>query len=159
MNPEIAIRRMAANDLDRVLALSQELPSAPVWPRSAWLNAIDPNSTPRRIALVAEDRQSGSIRGFAVASLLPPHAELESIAVAPDCQRLGVGRKLLQELAIELQAAGACELVLEVRSSNQPALAFYRSLGFAQTGSRPAYYADPIEDAALMRLPLPSDPR
>jgi ribosomal protein S18 acetylase RimI-like enzyme len=92
--------------------------------------------------------------GFAVASLLPPQAELETIAVAAEAQRCGVARQLFAKLAEELRKAQAMELLLEVRASNYPVIAFYRALGFAQTGSRPRYYADPIEDAVLMRLPL-----
>ncbi len=145
---------MGASDLDRVLAIAEHLPQAPHWPHSAYLNAINPESTPRRIALVAADSQSGSVLGFAVASLLPPQAELELIAVAPESQRLGLGQSLFQALAAELKAAGVGELALEVRASNQPALAFYHSLGFARTGLRPGYYADPIEDAVLMSLAL-----
>jgi ribosomal-protein-alanine N-acetyltransferase len=155
---DIEIRRMAPADLAQVQALAESLPEAPHWPQSAYLNAIDsqigPDSTPRRIALVAEGPQPGSIVGFAVASLLPPQAELESIAVAPASQRAGLGKLLFHALAAELQAAGAHELLLEARISNRPALAFYRVLGFEKTGLRPGYYADPIEDAVLMRLSL-----
>ncbi|MFZ0339104.1 MAG: ribosomal protein S18-alanine N-acetyltransferase [Terracidiphilus sp.] len=154
MNPEIVIRRMAASDLDRVLAIAENLPQAPHWPKPAYVNAIKPESTPRRVALVVVGPQTDSILGFAVASLLPPQAELESIAVAPESQRLSLGKSLFQALAAELKSAGVGELQLEVRASNQPALAFYHSLGFARTGLRPGYYADPIEDAALMSLPL-----
>jgi ribosomal-protein-alanine acetyltransferase len=143
---------MTAADLNRVLAMAENLPQAPHWPQSAWLNAINPESTPRRIALVAAGPQPGSIRGFAVASLLPPQGELETIAVAPEMQRLGLGEGLFQALAAELKAAGVGELLLEVRASNLPAQAFYRALGFVKTGLRKGYYADPIEDAVLMRL-------
>jgi [ribosomal protein S18]-alanine N-acetyltransferase len=152
------IRRMTVVDLDRVLAIARNLPQAPHWTESAWLNAINPESTPRRIALVIgasrAGPQSGSILGFAIASLLPPQAELETIAVAAESQRLGLGGHIFQALAAELQAAGVSELVLEVRASNQPALAFYGALGFVKTGLRLGYYADPKEDAVLMSLPL-----
>jgi ribosomal-protein-alanine N-acetyltransferase len=145
---------MAATDLAQVLAIAECLPEAPQWPESAYLNAIDSKSTPRRIALVATGLQAGSILGFTVASLLPPLAELETIAVTAKNQRQGLGRRLFLALAVELRAAGANELHLEARPSNQPALALYRSLGFVQSGLRPGYYADPIEDAILMHLPL-----
>ncbi len=101
---------MTASDLDRVLTIAEHLPQAPHWPRSAYLNAINPESTPRRIALVAAGLQSGSILGFVVASLLPPQAELESIAIAPESQRIGLGQSLFQALAAELKAAGVAEL-------------------------------------------------
>jgi tRNA threonylcarbamoyladenosine biosynthesis protein TsaB len=150
----VQIRRMMAADLDRVLAIAENLPQAPHWPQSAYLHAINPESTPRRIALVAAGPQPGSILGFAIANFLPPQAELETIAVAPEKQRLGLGERIFQALAAELKAAGVGELLLEVHASNRPAQAFYRALGFVKTGLRPGYYADPIEDAVLMHLPL-----
>jgi ribosomal-protein-alanine N-acetyltransferase len=159
---EFEIRRMAASDLDRVLAMARRLPEAPHWQQSAWLNAIhsqfEPESTLRRIALVAEGPKPGSIHGFAVASLLPPQAELETIAVAPESQRLGLGKSLFQALAAELKASGVGELQLEVRTSNRPAQSFYRALGFVETGLRAGYYADPIEDAVLMGLRFADGP-
>jgi len=145
---------MAAADLAQVLALAANLPEAPHWPESAYASALNPDSTPRRIALVAAEPQPDSILGFAVASLLAPQAELETIAVAAASQRRGLGRQLFHALVAELVAAGAHELLLEVRSSNRPARAFYQSLGFIQTGLRRGYYQDPMEDAVLMRRPL-----
>lgn len=150
----VEIRRMGADDLDQVLAIAESLPEAPHWPRSAYIKAIDPLATPRRIALVASEAGPGTILGFAVASALPPLAELETIAVAKQCQRAGVGRQLFQRLAVELKTVKVDELQLEVRISNDSAFAFYRSLGFEETGRRNAYYADPIEDALMMRLEI-----
>jgi ribosomal-protein-alanine acetyltransferase len=92
------------------------------------------------------------VAGFIVVSLLPFQAEVEIIAVAPQFQRRGLARRLFAVLADELRACQPTELLLELRASNLPALAFYRSLGFAETGLRPRYYHDPIEDALLMRL-------
>ena len=44
------------------------------------------------------------------------------------------------------------EVFLEVRESKSAREDFYQSLGFAQSGRRQGYYADPVEDAILMRL-------
>jgi [ribosomal protein S18]-alanine N-acetyltransferase len=152
-----SVRPMAESDLDSVLALAASLPEAPHWPRPVYLDAVksaalNPESTSRRIALVAVE--SREIAGFAVASLVPPQAELESIAVAAASQRLGLGRLLFSALSAELRQAGVTEVSLEVRASNRPALGFYQSLGFQQTGLRQGYYADPIEDAVLLTLAL-----
>ena len=54
----------------------------------------------------------------------------------------------------ELKTAAISEVMLEVRASNSSALAFYRTLGFIETGRRPHYYPDPIEDAVLLELRL-----
>jgi len=145
------IRSMTAGDLQRVVELAAALPEAPQWPESAYRQALRMESSPRRVALIAEDGRA-SLTGFAIASLLLPQAELETIAVAAESRRRGVGRRLFSALATHLRAEGASEIWLEVRASNQPAIAFYRSLGFVQTGLRRGYYADPIEDAVQMAL-------
>ena len=88
---EVRIRRMSAADLERVMEIAESLRDAPRWPVSAYWAALDPLNTPRRIALVAEEPETDAVAGFAVASLLAPQAELESIAVAAEWQRRGVG--------------------------------------------------------------------
>ena len=72
------------------------------------------------------------------------------IAVAAASQRRGIAGRLFAALQQEFCAAGVTQVVLEVRASNHPALALYRRLGFTQTGRRPRYYAEPVEDALLM---------
>jgi ribosomal-protein-alanine acetyltransferase len=148
----VQIRPMAAADLTRVMEIAASLPEAPQWPQAAYLDALNHESTPRRIALVAAGPRPENVQGFTVASLLPPQAELESIAVAAGNQRRGLGRMLFEALVNHLLSAGVLEIILEVRASNRAALAFYRSAGFGQTGLRTAYYADSIEDAVLMRV-------
>jgi [ribosomal protein S18]-alanine N-acetyltransferase len=148
----VQIRHMTAADVTRVLEIAASLPESPHWPKSAYLDALNPESTPRRIALVAAGPEQ--VEGFTVASLLPPQAELESIAVAAGSQRRGLGRVLFDALLNELRTVGVLEITLEVRASNHAALAFYRCAGFSKMGLRPAYYADPVEDAVLMRLHL-----
>lgn len=150
---QISIRHMVAADLDRVLGIASSLPNAPVWPRSAYETALNPDSTPRRVALVAAT-PADELAGFVIASVIPPQAELESIAVAADFQHGGLGRQLLGALTASLRPVGALELTLEVRSSNTPAVAFYKALGFHFRGLRPRYYVDPIENAVMMALPL-----
>ena len=150
----LLVRRMRAADLEQVMAIAASLKDAPQWPRAAYVSALDKDSTPRRIALVAEEPDGSAVTGFAIASFLPPQAELETIAVLAADQRRGIGRKLFSFLVDELRAASASEFLLEVRASNQKALGFYRSLGWIEAGRRPRYYADPEEDAVLMSLGL-----
>jgi ribosomal-protein-alanine N-acetyltransferase len=154
MAPTAQIRRMTAKDLPRVLEIAASTPELPRWPESAYANALNAESTPQGIALVAVDHQADRIQGFAVASILPPEAELESIGVTAENRRRGLARMLFDGLIEELRAAKVHEITLEVRASNHAALAFYRSAGFGQTGLRRLYYVDPIEDAVLMRLHL-----
>ncbi len=96
------------------------------------------------------------IAGFAVVHSLFEDAELLEIVVARPCQRRGIARQLLAAAVDHARHAGATRLLLEVRASNDPARALYRTAGFHETGVRRGYYrADHgREDAILMELPL-----
>jgi len=151
---DVWIRPMRAEDLPRVIEIEQALKGVPHWTRSAWGRVLDPGAARRRLAVVGEDRKSGTVLGFAVAALAAPEGELEAVAVAPEWQRRGVARQLFAGLTEELRRAEVWEVFLEVRASNCSALGLYASIGFIETGRRAKYYADPEEDAVLMRLCL-----
>jgi tRNA threonylcarbamoyladenosine biosynthesis protein TsaB len=155
----ISVRAMRAQDVDAVMAIAAKMDHAPKWARQAYVAALDEGDQPRRVALVAEGKE-GRLAGFVVASLVPgpggspAEAELESIVTALAHQRRGVARELFAVLKTELRRHGAREVILEVRDGNRSAQAFYRFLGFREDGRRAGYYADPVEDAVLMRLRL-----
>lgn len=153
--PGLRIRPMSTADVDRVMAIASSLLDAPHWPREVYESCLQSQAILRRVALVAETGAVGALAGFAVASLIPTDSELETIGVDCGWQRLGVGRKLWQALIGCLVAGGAEQTFLEVRASNQRAQAFYRSLGFLETGRRRGYYLHPVEDAIILRCKLP----
>ena len=156
MNPmgaAVSVRPMATADLDRVLEMAKNIDHAPKWAKGGYVEALNSEARPSRVALVAEDSDA-SLVGFAIVSLIPPQAELESIAVVAEQQRRGIARQLFFALVAELKSRQVTQVLLEVRASNQPARRFYAALGFEQTGCRPRYYADPAEDAVLMHLSL-----
>ena len=149
----VQIRRMTVADLDCVVEMANGLKEAPHWPLPVYADMLE-RSPRNRIAVVAEDGGTRAVVGFAVAGLVPPEAELETIAVATGHQRRGIGRRLLEALADDLGQSGVRELLLEVRDANASARAFYESMGFVATARRVGYYADPVEDAVLMRMSL-----
>ena len=150
MSLEVRVRQMAEADLAAVAALAAGLPMAPQWPQEAYRAALNMQAGPVRVALVVETTETRLV-GFAVASVIPPEAELESIAVAREFQRMGVARRLFEALTDELATCGVTEILLEVRASNTSASSLYRVLGFSETGRRRDYYVHPIEDAVQMR--------
>lgn len=150
----VKIRRMSLADIPEIIELSENVEHTPHYTASTWSALLKPEAVPLRIVLVAAG-PGAVLHGFAVASLLAPNAELESIAVVRSSQRHGIGRLLLQSLVQELPKAGIREVWLEVRVSNAPAIALYRGVGFRETGFRPRYYTGPVEDALLMSLKLP----
>lgn len=150
----VQVRQMKPEDLGQVVQIAHQAHYAALWPPQAYEKALDPTASPRRVALVAEDPQSGSLVGFLVAGLMPPEAELESIVTTSSHQRRGVARELFASLKNELRHQAVQAVTLEVRTHNKAAQGFYRALGFSFEGRRPAYYADPVEDAILMRLEI-----
>jgi ribosomal-protein-alanine N-acetyltransferase len=150
----VEVRHLAEPDIDALIEIGESLAEAPRWSREQYVDALWLGSARRRVSLVACNGRSGEVVGFAVAGLVPPEAELESIAVARDAQRHGLGRQLLIALVGELTHAGVEELLLEVRASNVIAIRFYEAQNFKQTGVRARYYADPEEDAVLMALQI-----
>jgi len=56
---------------------------------------------------------------------------LYALAVAPDLQRHGLGRRIVEEAEARLKAVGCRKINLQVRASNTAVIGFYESLGFA----------------------------
>jgi ribosomal-protein-alanine N-acetyltransferase len=99
------------------------------------------------VVLAARDRRR--MVGFAIMEFYAIHAHLNLLAVQPGNQRQGLGRQLLEWLEASARTAGIFKVHLELRASNDGALAFYEKLGYRTTGSKPAYY-DGREDAVRM---------
>lgn len=95
--------------------------------------------------------------GYVVAMPGVDEAHLLNLTTTPQYQRQGWGRHLLQALSAWARSQHAQTLWLEVRASNQSALALYQRTGFVAVGQRRAYYPTHTrerEDAVVMRLTL-----
>jgi ribosomal-protein-alanine N-acetyltransferase len=154
----IEVRPVRAADLAAVLALDQATEEAPHWSQTDYqaLLAKTSDSPLRRAGFVASS--GDDLLGFAAARLLldgiENRCELESIVVARNSRRSGVGSQLLQAAIAWARRQGAHRLQLEVRAGNGPAISFYERAGMRREGLRPQYYAAPVEDALLMGMPL-----
>jgi ribosomal-protein-alanine N-acetyltransferase len=154
--PPVELRHAVASDLDAILALERGTDNAPHWPPSAYAAILDSTSQQRCLIVAQVD---GALTGFAIGLLRRGDhvAELESVVVAANARRAGIGRALCCAVLDWCRSEGATEVVLEVRAASAGAIALYASLGFTQTGRRPRYYHDPEDDALAMRLQL-ADP-
>lgn len=77
-------------------------------------------------------------------------AELIFVCTHPDMRGRGIAQKLLTE-TINLLPDAIANVVLEVRSKNEPALALYKKLGFEKLGLRKNFYSLPKDDAVVMQ--------
>ena len=150
-------RRMHVDDLDRVMEIEKDGFAHPWSADLIRRELVHDWST----ILLATDVRRGPggalaevVAGFVVYWLVHDELHILNIATAVEERRRGVGRALMVEAAQRGRKAGAVLATLEVRRSNAPAIALYRSLGYRQAGIRPNYYVDEGEDAIVMVLDL-----
>ena len=79
-------------------------------------------------------------------------AYVANIAVLPEHQGKGCGKKLTAHLVKTAKEKGCSFITLEVRPSNTKAVALYKNLGFEENGRRKGFYTSPTEDALIMTL-------
>src|SRR5699024_3149949 len=91
------------------------------------------------------------IIGLIVASTTEVERDIYLIVVSEEYKQLGVGSKLFNYLIKDSEDVGIETIILEVRVSNQPAIALYQKIGFEEVGLRKGYYSSPIEDAIVMK--------
>jgi ribosomal-protein-alanine N-acetyltransferase len=96
--------------------------------------------------------EDGTVLGYVGSQTVLDEADVMNVAVSPDARRRGVARALMIALLDALRETGVKSLTLEVRASNDPAIALYDTLGFTQVGLRPRYYRHPVEDALILRV-------
>ena len=75
--------------------------------------------------------------------------QITNIAVHPDFRRQGMGSAVVEALISFAQRQEIRSIFLEVRASNEGAIALYRGLGFTYIGERKNFYRLPTESAKL----------
>ncbi len=145
----IQIRTATSADIPAMLATEQAATAYP-WAESSFRSSFSERYF-NAVAMVNEQ-----IAGFYIGELIAGEASLFDIAVHPAQQGKGIGKALLNHFLDEAERRQATDCWLEVRASNQKAIALYQQLGFHQVGVRPAYYPAPVgkEDAILMAMSL-----
>ena len=104
-----------------------------------------------RLALWLVAEEDGQLAGYIGSQTVMDESDVMNVAVHPDFRRRGIGESLILELINRLKKKGSHCLTLEVRASNDPAIALYSKLGFAEVGRRKNYYRNPREDALILR--------
>lgn len=150
------IRPVEAAHVGDLIRIAEETRLSP-WTAGCYLDEMkNPDSVLLR--LVAADNRS---IGFVVGRLVPGSeigaridAEIYNIAIEETLQKRGLGQLLFNAFANACRARQAANIWLEVRESNERAIAFYEKNGFARVQTRNHFYNDPREHALLMKLTL-----
>jgi len=138
---------MDINDIPQVNQIEQQVTPHP-WRDSQF---VDSHAKHSCLSLIL----NGQIIGYAIYHVVVDEAEILNIAIAPDYQGKGYGRKLLDDL-VNTVTKRAKRLFLEVRASNDTAIKLYDSAGFVEICLRTNYYqtANGLEDAIMMAMEL-----
>ena len=85
--------------------------------------------------------------GFILVRAAADEAEILTLAVVPEQRKTGIGARLLETACEALRVSGTKQMFLEVSVKNAAAIALYKKFGFAQRGTRPAYYGGGGKDS------------
>ena len=145
----VTLRPMRWWDVEPAVALERLLFPDDAWsPETFWSELAGVPATRHYVVAVEGEELVGYAGLFAADH---HQADVQTVAVAPDRQRRGVGDLLLRALLDEAERRGCTETLLEVRADNEPAQRLYARHGFERIGLRRGYYQPGRVDALVLR--------
>ena len=124
---QLHIRPFSLADSEAVIAIWQACKLTVPWndPHKDIARKMQVNP---ELFLVAE--WNGRIAGTVMGGYEGHRGWINYLAVAPDCQKQGVGRALMAAAEAKLMALGCPKINLQVRKSNTAVIQFYGHLGY-----------------------------
>ena len=98
--------------------------------------------------------KEGALIGYVIFYYVLDEGEIARIAVSPFHRRQGVAEEIFYGLLRFCAEKEIERILLDVRKSNDAAIAFYRKSGFSEDGIRKKFYDNPKEDAILMSMDI-----
>ena len=118
-----------------------------LWSKPQWEREL---TDPKRICLGIIELETKKLLGFCSSWLVIDELQITSIAIHPIHQRKGLGKFLLSDLIKRSKSLQTTHIILEVKEKNEPAKAFYKSMGFRMVGNRSNFYKDG-RDALILK--------
>jgi ribosomal protein S18 acetylase RimI-like enzyme len=110
----------------------------PLWKRCGLVRAWnDPHrDISRKLQVRGDLFLVGVVDGVIVATVMAGYEGhrgwVNYLAVAPENQRAGLAREMMNEVERRLRASGCPKINLQVRNGNVAAIEFYRAIGYIQ---------------------------
>jgi len=148
---EINVRKATIEDVDAILEIEESSFPTP-WSKEAFIGELTQNDFAQYFII----EYNHHIVGYVGMWLILDEAHITNIAILPQARGLKLGEFLMRYVMNIAQLVGATGMTLEVRVSNNIAIALYKKLGFEQHGIRKNYYNDhgKKEDAMIMWVKL-----
>lgn len=150
----VTIRPAADADIPAIVEIENLCFVSP-WKEKDFLYELNENPVSNLwvIELEIESQKLKSVLGYCDWWQTFDSATLCKIAVHPEMQRHDLGSAMMDEIYNDCLAKEILTLTLEVRVSNNKAIAFYKKHGFREVVIKPHYY-DNGEDALYMLLEI-----
>jgi len=147
--PPVSIRSMTHEDLSFVSDIERRSYDYP------WSHGVFRDCLLAGYQCVVLDRDE-RVAGYAILSVAAGEAHILNLCVDPANRAHGYGELLLDEILARAREEDVAEIFLEVRPSNETALALYKKKGFHQIANRPEYYQAQAgrEDASVLSKKL-----
>jgi ribosomal-protein-alanine N-acetyltransferase len=143
----IRLRRATSEDIEEIYGLEESCFPTP-WAKADMLKDLRENLL--STYMIAET--AGEVIGYAALWTVLDEGHVLNVAMRPDMRGQGIATMMLSSLLEAGREKGAKSFTLEVRPSNESAIALYEKFGFKTVGVRKEYYADNKEDALIMWL-------
>ena len=127
------MRPMNEDDLAQVLSIEESIYSFP-WTRGIFRDCLFVGYS---CWVYEKDEQ---VIAYSILSIAADEAHILTVVVAPEHQGKGVGRMMMTFMMDVARTRFVDKVFLEVRPSNERAIALYTSMGFKEVGVRPGYY-------------------
>lgn len=141
----VQFRKMTVEDIDEVYAIEVSSFTTP-WTKDAFYKELIEN-TLAAYFVVEVDEQMVAYGGM---WQIMDELHITNIAVAKGSRGKGYSKVLMDGLIDYGKKYAFKHMTLEVRQSNNVAIALYEKYGFKSVGIRPKYYMDTNEDALVM---------
>lgn len=142
--PQPAINDMTEQTVEDVAAIEKACFSSPWSPDSL----VEELSNPLAVFRTAE--LDGRIVGYVGMHHIIDEGYITNIAVLPEYRRQGIAGILMNSIFAYADENELKMVTLEVRESNEAALALYGGMGFKKAGMRKNFYILPAEDGIIM---------
>ena len=137
---------MCKADLLAVAQLEKEC-FAEAWSENALAESLAVVSKP---SCMADEKDTEEIAGYVGAYLAADELSITNVAVFSSYRRCGAANQLMKALDAFAQEKNLYGITLEVRVSNNAAIALYEKNGYEKSGIRKGFYSKPKEDALIM---------
>ena len=142
---QVSIRTMRHDDLSLVSDIERRSYEFP------WSHGVFRDCLLAGYQCIVLERD-GDVTGYGILSVAAGEAHILNLCVEPAFRSHGYGERLLDEILFRARTSSVREIFLEVRPTNENAMALYKKKGFHQVANRPAYYQanEGREDAAVL---------